>query len=318
MSASREEAMKLATTLGAALALGATSILAASAHDASRPGHGAGPRSEPRAPVRITHEELHRHGGVPPGWRFSIPPGDARKGREVFVRLECFKCHTVRGEQFPAVTREPSDVGPELAGMGSHHPREYLAESILNPNAVIVTGPGHTGPDGLSIMPDFRDSLTAGELVDLVAYLESLTDSGRHDHEVRPPAEQTVGDYRVRVEYHAAHRSPGGSRHGKAAPAGPGGPVPGHLMVFVSDAKSGEPVPYLPVTVTLHRGGQDRTTVRLAPMVGARGFHYGADVALPVDTTRIVVQIGRTTMRVMPSAGERFRSPTSVTFEWRP
>jgi hypothetical protein len=66
--------------------------------------------------------------------------------------------------------------------MGGHHPREYLAESILNPNAVIITGPGYTGSDGLSIMPDYRDSLTVGELIDLVAYLRGLSgpEAGGH------------------------------------------------------------------------------------------------------------------------------------------
>jgi hypothetical protein len=44
--------------------------------------------------------------------------------------------------------------------MGEHHPAGYLAEAILNPNAVIVEGPGYTGPDGRSIMPDYRDQLS--------------------------------------------------------------------------------------------------------------------------------------------------------------
>ena len=59
-------------------------------------------------------------------------------------------------------------------------PAEYLTESILNPNAVIVIGQGYTGPDGLSIMPDYRESLTASELIDLVAYLKSLTPASGH------------------------------------------------------------------------------------------------------------------------------------------
>jgi len=58
--------------------------------------------------------------------------------------------------------------------MGDHHPAEYFAESILNPNAVITTEPGYTGADGLSIMPDYRESLSAADLIDLVAYLKSL------------------------------------------------------------------------------------------------------------------------------------------------
>jgi mono/diheme cytochrome c family protein len=58
--------------------------------------------------------------------------------------------------------------------MGSHHPAEYFAESIVNPNRVIVQGTGYTGPDGLSKMPDYGDTMTARQLVDVVAYLKSL------------------------------------------------------------------------------------------------------------------------------------------------
>jgi len=39
---------------------------------------------------------------------------------------------------------------------------------------VIVEAPGYTGPGGRSTMPDYRDSLSTGDLVDLVAYLKSL------------------------------------------------------------------------------------------------------------------------------------------------
>jgi len=90
------------------------------------------------------------------------------------MMLECYKCHEIKGEYFPDAPKQPGDTGPELTGMGVHHLAEYLAESILNPNAVIVTAPGYTGPDGLSIMPDYRESLTVAELIDLVAYLKSL------------------------------------------------------------------------------------------------------------------------------------------------
>jgi len=119
---------------------------------------------------RMTMEELHASGGVPPGWIFAPPAGDAARGREVFARLECFTCHAIRGAAFAP----PSRPGPDLTGVGGHHPAGYLAESIMNPNAVIVEGRGYTGPDGRSIMPDYRDSLSVGDLIDLVAYLKSL------------------------------------------------------------------------------------------------------------------------------------------------
>jgi mono/diheme cytochrome c family protein len=143
------------------------------------PGHTHAPgtpaHEHPPASIRMTMEELHRHGGVPPVWRFTVPPGDPQQGRGVFVRLECFTCHAVKGEPFPGAPKTTDDVGPELTGMGAHHPAAYLAESILDPNAVIVTGHSYASADGLSRMPDYSDVLTVRQLIDLVAYLANLT-----------------------------------------------------------------------------------------------------------------------------------------------
>src|SRR5262249_35022153 len=129
------------------------------------------------APGRTPNSGTPHVHGTPKGWRFAWPPGDAAKGREVFQRLECYSCHEVRGEHFPA----PSDsgrIGPELSAMGQMHPPEYLAESIINPNAVIERNRGYAAPDGSSKMPSYNDSLTLQETIDLVAYLRQL----------RPPA----------------------------------------------------------------------------------------------------------------------------------
>jgi mono/diheme cytochrome c family protein len=140
--------------------------------------HGKSP-VKAKGPVRLTDEELHRHGGTPPGWKFTVPDGDPKAGRALFAKLECYSCHRVAGEKFPGSGTE-RQVGPDLTGMGSEHPAEYLAEAILNPNAVIITEPGYTGQDGLSIMPSYADLLTLKEWVDLVAYLKSLTGVSPH------------------------------------------------------------------------------------------------------------------------------------------
>ncbi len=66
--------------------------------------------------------------------------------------------------------------------MGAHHPAEYFAESILNPNRVIVEGPGYTGPDRLSKMPSYAETMTLKQLVDVVAYLKSLRGGGEMTH----------------------------------------------------------------------------------------------------------------------------------------
>jgi L-cysteine S-thiosulfotransferase len=131
-------------------------------------------------PIRTTMEALHAQGGVPKGWKFLMPPGDPARGREAFVTLECFACHEVKGEDFPKTSKRSHEPGPELTGMGSHHPAEYFAESIVNPNRVIVQGTGYTGPDGLSKMPDYGDTMTVRQLVDVVAYLKSLKGGMMH------------------------------------------------------------------------------------------------------------------------------------------
>ena len=41
---------------------------------------------------------------------------------------------------------------------------------------MIVDGLDYTDDRGLSIMPDYRENLTVGELIDLVAYLKNLED----------------------------------------------------------------------------------------------------------------------------------------------
>lgn len=159
-----------------------------------------------RAPVRISMDALHQAGGVPPGWRFSPPRGDPLAGKQAFIDFGCYTCHAVQGEPFPEAPRGGVDIGPDLTGMGSHHPPEYFAESILNPNAVVVEGPGYTDTSGRSIMPEYPD-MTLGELANLVAYLQSLRSGGdpnTHVHHyvgsagtgIQPPA----AAYMIQVE----------------------------------------------------------------------------------------------------------------------
>ena len=137
-------------------------------------------------PVHIDMATLHQEGGVPRGWRFSVPAGDVAEGRRAFVELGCHSCHAVKGEAFSA----PTTDGPALTGMGSHHPPEYFAESILNPDAVVVgDGASADGEEERSRMPVYPD-LTLLQLADLVAYLQSLKDETAH---AMPPPSNPVG-----------------------------------------------------------------------------------------------------------------------------
>jgi mono/diheme cytochrome c family protein len=288
--------------------------LAASAF-AQHQGHDQHQMTQPAASPptaasrKVTMEELHQSGGVPRGWKFSLPGGDRMKGRQVFVDLECYKCHAVPGENFPTSGGDAKNVGPELTGMGGQHPAEYFAESILAPNAVILDGPGYTGPDGKSIMPSYADSLSVTQLVDLVAFLQGLTGGG-HMHAM-PPAEKTTDVYTVRLDYrgsgdHAGHEGHAG--HGAGA-------APGHLMVFVLDRATGEPVPYLPVSATIRATGKPARRVNLAPMVGGQGFHYGVNVTLPDGAHTITLTIGPVAVQTMAAVKGRFAKPATVVFE---
>src|SRR5574337_1996737 len=126
---------------------------------------------------------------TPKGWRFTIPAGDHHAGRQVFADFECFKCHEVAGEAFPAPKAEQGDVGPALSGMGAMHPTEYFVETMIDPNASVAwrikhhkdEQKGYLGADGKSKMPSYNDTMTVQQLIDLVAYLKSLTEGG-HRH----------------------------------------------------------------------------------------------------------------------------------------
>ena len=131
------------------------------------------PRSAPRTPpvavlaliltVAVGPHEGRSHGGVPRGWKFSLPSGDPIKGKKVFANLECHACHPMPDQGFPATKADKP--GPSLVGMGGMHPPEYFAESIIAPDNVLLAGPGWIGPDGRSIMPSYADALTIVQLV---------------------------------------------------------------------------------------------------------------------------------------------------------
>jgi cbb3-type cytochrome oxidase cytochrome c subunit len=146
-----------------------------------------GARAPAQAPAHGDH-------GTPAGWRLHWPAGDSRKGRDAFVRFECYSCHEVQGEQFPALGPREM-LGPELSRMGPLHEADYFVEAIVNPSAVIEPGRGYEAADSSSKMPSYNDSMTVQELVDLVAYLRAL----------RPPAAVPAGSQGGSSGEHDAH-----------------------------------------------------------------------------------------------------------------
>ncbi len=292
-------------------------------------------RAPAPAPVRITMDALHAAGGAPPGWRFTLPLGDAAAGRQAFVDLKCYACHAMRGEQFPLKPGEAATLGPDLSGVGQHHPKEYLAESIVNPNAVIVDAPGYVGGDGRSLMPEFPQ-MTVGQLANLVAYLGGRS-IGPADG-AGDAREQQAGRYRVRLAYvtpgagqshGAGHAQGGGHAHGAGHAQGSdahgaGGHhdratprTPGRLVASVTDAASGQPVPYLPVRAVIEAPGKPAIAVALGPRLGPEGFRYEGAVVLPAETRRIGLSIGASTARLLGGDPAAYAKPERVSFAWR-
>jgi protein SCO1 len=97
-------------------------------------------------------------------------PPDPDRGRALFASVGCAGCHA------------DERVAPPLAGVSGGAVRlegdaaamaddAYLTESILEPDARIVAGYS-------SLMPSYRDHLSAGQVADLVAYVRSMPSTG--------------------------------------------------------------------------------------------------------------------------------------------
>jgi mono/diheme cytochrome c family protein len=146
-------------------------------------------------PVRISMAALHAAGGVPEGWRLEPPKGSADRGRAAFERYGCHTCHVVQGESFSGGAPD-AHSGPELTGMGRHHPPAYFVEAILSPSAVITSEADEPTTSERSAMPAYPE-MPLADLTDLVAYLSSLKEGGTHDHAAMMAAAQELAAARA-------------------------------------------------------------------------------------------------------------------------
>ncbi|MGR3311656.1 MAG: c-type cytochrome [Candidatus Brocadiales bacterium] len=105
---------------------------------------------------------------------FEIPESaNAEDGFDVFEEMKCWQCH-VGVPGFEHLAGEEGKVGPDIAKLAAMQDAQYMYESIVFPNKIIVKGEGFTGPEGNSKMPEFHDTMTIRQLYDLVAFLNTL------------------------------------------------------------------------------------------------------------------------------------------------
>lgn len=104
---------------------------------------------------------------------FYLPPGDAAAGRETCLVMGCAACHKVEAAGFPAPVATPAVsvvLGPDVA----RRSRAELAESIVAPSHKIPEGLANVSEGKLSRMGNYTDSMTVRELVDLIAFIQSI------------------------------------------------------------------------------------------------------------------------------------------------
>lgn len=103
---------------------------------------------------------------------FRLPDGNAGNGQAVFVKFQCHACHTVQGVELPA----PGSKSPISVNLGGEvlRVRTYgdLVTSVINPSHVISEKYLEKLHGQASPMPEYNDSLTVTQLIDLVAFLQ--------------------------------------------------------------------------------------------------------------------------------------------------
>lgn len=104
---------------------------------------------------------------------FRLPEtGDIARGQGAFEQLRCWSCHTVEGVEMPAPT--VANAVPLGGAVRELRTDGYLVTSIIHPSHKLANQPvEQIAVDGESKMPDYSESMTVRQLVDLVSFLQS-------------------------------------------------------------------------------------------------------------------------------------------------
>lgn len=114
---------------------------------------------------------------------FRLPSGDAEKGKAAFLKLQCHACHRVEGVDLPP----PGSKSPITVVLGGEvlKVRTYdeLVTSIINPPHLVADKYRGLLVEGQTPMPQFNDSMSVAQLIDIVAFLhpryQKLLPAGR-------------------------------------------------------------------------------------------------------------------------------------------
>jgi hypothetical protein len=100
-----------------------------------------------------------------------LPLGDPASGRQAFLDLECHACHFVdESMPRPVLNRPGPDFGPYLA----NRTRDQLARSIITPSEHNTERNQEFLDGAVSRMGDYNNVMTVRQLMDLIAFLQSI------------------------------------------------------------------------------------------------------------------------------------------------
>jgi hypothetical protein len=110
--------------------------------------------------------------GVPAGWTFTLPEGDAKAGRSTFKELRCYMCHNISlpGDDYP---ESKPGVGRNLRVIFAGLPKEYVAQCLVNVHTVVPDPCFDVQNAPAAIKPELH-FLTVKELMNLVAFLKQM------------------------------------------------------------------------------------------------------------------------------------------------
>jgi len=106
---------------------------------------------------------------------FTLPDGDAEKGRANYIAFQCHACHASATVSQLNMGKKP-EISVFLGGKTTRI-KTYgeLVTSIINPSHKLAKGyaPDMIQQEGKSRMTKYNDVMTVSELIDVVAFVQS-------------------------------------------------------------------------------------------------------------------------------------------------
>lgn len=105
---------------------------------------------------------------------FSLPKGDEKAGKVVFMKYQCLSCHTIEGIDQDGIHKD-TEISVTLGGK-TRHTITYaeLVTSVINPSHKLASRylVDDVSTEGTSKMTVFNDVMTVTELINVVAFLQ--------------------------------------------------------------------------------------------------------------------------------------------------